>query len=168
MTSIATGRTPGHCAERGRNSSDTRSRNSAPQTRSFFRRVTYQIFAAFWPAAPRDEGFADKMNGLEKYVVSTTLREATWNNTTIIRGDIPNEISRLKQRSGGDILVFGSADLVDSLMEFDLVDELRLMVFPVVLGSGKRLFRNERDTSYLRLVGAGGRSVPRSPRQDHR
>jgi class 3 adenylate cyclase/dihydrofolate reductase len=116
-------------------------------------RVTYQIWAAFWPDAPKDEGFADRINSLEKCVVSTTLREPTWNNTTVIRGDLAREVSRLKQRIDGDIFVFGSADLVDSLMELDLVDELRIMLFPIVLGSGKRLFRDERDISHLRLVG---------------
>jgi class 3 adenylate cyclase/dihydrofolate reductase len=115
-------------------------------------RVTYQIWATFWPNAPRDHGFADKINAVDKYVVSTTLRTAAWNNTTIIDGDIAGEIAALKERYEGDIVVFGSAELVDALIEFDLVDELRLMVFPVVLGSGKRLFREERDISHLRLV----------------
>jgi class 3 adenylate cyclase/dihydrofolate reductase len=115
-------------------------------------RVTYQIWAAFWPDAPKDGGFADRINGLEKYVVSTTLREPTWNNTKVIRSDLAGEVSRLKERTDGDILVFGSAALLDSLLELDLVDELRVMVFPIVLGSGKRLFREERDISYLRLV----------------
>jgi len=117
-------------------------------------RVTYEIWATFWPAAPRDHGFADRMNSLEKYVVSTTLREPAWNNTTVIRGDLATEVSKLKERFEGDILVFGSAELLDSLMELDLVDELRIMVFPIVLGSGKRLFRDERAISHLRLVGA--------------
>ena len=117
-------------------------------------RVTYEIWVTFWPTAPKDAGFADRINGLQKYVVSTTLREPAWNNTTVIRGDLASEVSRLKERSDGDILVFGSAELVDSLLELDLIDELRIMVFPVVLGSGKRLFRDERDTSHLRLVGA--------------
>jgi dihydrofolate reductase len=76
-------------------------------------RVTYQIWAAFWPDAPREEGFADRINSLEKYVVSTTLREPTWNNTKVIRGDLSGEVSRLKERSDGDVLVFGSAELVD-------------------------------------------------------
>lgn len=116
-------------------------------------RVTYQIFAAFWPSAPEDEGgFAHRMNSIKKYVVSTTLREAGWNNSTLIRGDIAAEVSELKQQSGGDILIYGSADLVNTLMKHDLIDEYRLMVHPVVLGSGKRLFRDESDTSHLRLV----------------
>jgi class 3 adenylate cyclase/dihydrofolate reductase len=118
-----------------------------------FGRVTYQIFAVFWPTAPRDGGFADRMNAIEKYVVSTTLREATWNNTTIIRGDVADEVARLKQRVAGDIVVYGSADLVDSLLRHDLIDEFRILVFPVILGSGKRLFRDETDIAHLRLVG---------------
>ena len=117
-------------------------------------RVTYEIWVTYWPTAPKDAGFADRINGLEKYVVSTTLRDPTWNNTTVIRGDLAREVSRLKERPDGDIMVFGSAELVDSLLELDLVDELRILLFPVVLGSGKRLFRDERGISHLRLVGA--------------
>ena len=116
-------------------------------------RVTYQIWATFWPDAPKDAGLADRVNALEKYVVSTTLREPTWNNTKVIRSDLAGEVRRLKERSDGDVLVFGSAELVDSLLELDLVDELRIMLFPIVLGSGKHLFRDERDISHLRLVG---------------
>ena len=117
-------------------------------------RVTYQIFAAFWPTAPRDEGFADRMNSIEKYVVSSTLSEPTWNNTSILRGDIADAVIRLKEGPGGDILIFGSADLVNPLMRLGLIDEYRIMVFPVVLGSGKRLFREESDLSHLQLVGS--------------
>lgn len=117
-------------------------------------RETYQIFAAFWPSAPGDQRFANRMNGLEKHVVSTTMKKAEWNNTVIVRGDIAEEVSKLKQQRDGDILVFGSADLVNSLMKYDLVDEYRLMIFPVVLGSGKRLFGEGSDTSHLRLVGS--------------
>jgi class 3 adenylate cyclase/dihydrofolate reductase len=116
-------------------------------------RVTYQIFAAFWPTAPGDQGFADTMNSIEKYVVSRTLRSADWKNTSILRGNVAEEIPKLKQQPGSDILIFGSADLVNSLMRHDLIDEYRLMVFPVVLGSGKRLFRDESDTTHLQLVG---------------
>jgi class 3 adenylate cyclase/dihydrofolate reductase len=116
-------------------------------------RVTYQIFAVFWPTAPKDFGFADRMNGLEKYVVSKTLRVATWENTTFLRGDVAEEVAELKERIGGDIVVFGSGDLVDALMRHDLVDEFRILVYPVVLGSGKRLFQDGRDTSDLRMVG---------------
>lgn len=116
-------------------------------------RMTYQIFATFWPSAPGDPEFASRMNSIEKYVVSTTLKEAEWNNTVILRGDIAEEVSKLKQQRGGDIVIYGSADLVNALMKHDLIDEYRLLVFPVVLGSGKRLFRDESDTSHLRLVG---------------
>jgi class 3 adenylate cyclase/dihydrofolate reductase len=117
-----------------------------------FGRVTYQIFAVFWPTAPRDQGFADRMNGIKKYVVSRTLRDAEWNNTTVLRENVREEVAGLKQRHGGNILIYGSADLVNSLMPYGLIDEFRLLVFPVVLGSGKRLFREESDTSHLRLV----------------
>ncbi|HUG88452.1 MAG TPA: dihydrofolate reductase family protein, partial [Actinomycetota bacterium] len=113
-------------------------------------RVTYQIFAAFWPTAPASE-FKDGMNAVPKHVVSRTLQEPTWSNTSIVR-DVAREVPELKATPGGDILVHGSADLVDSLMRLRLVDELRIMVFPVVLGSGKRLFRDESDLSHLELV----------------
>jgi class 3 adenylate cyclase len=116
-------------------------------------RVTYQIFAAFWPSAPGDQGWADRMNGMPKYVVSATLSEARWNNSTLIRGNVPEEVLKLKEQPGKPILIHGSADLVNSLMKHDLIDEYRLMVFPVVLGSGKRLFRDESDIAHLRLVG---------------
>lgn len=115
-------------------------------------RVTYQIFAAFWPTAPGDLGFADRMNGLPKYVVSRTLKTAEWNNTVVLHENVAEQVSKLKQEHDRDILIFGSADLVNSLMKHDLIDEYRLLVFPVVLGSGKRLFRDESDLSHLRLV----------------
>ena len=115
-------------------------------------RVTYQIFAAFWPTAPSDHGFADRMNGMPKYVVSRTLKEATWSNTTIIGGDLREEIAKLKEHPGGDIVLCGSADLFNTLVKADAIDEYRLMVFPVVLGSGKHLFKDQGDTKHLRLV----------------
>ena len=115
-------------------------------------RVTYEIFAAFWPTAPNDEGFADRMNALPKYVVSKSLRTASWQNSTIIKGNPAEKVAELKQQSGGDILLFGSADLLDSLVRHDLIDAYRLMVFPVVLGSGKRLFRDATDMLHLELV----------------
>jgi dihydrofolate reductase len=114
--------------------------------------VTYQGFAAAWPTVTDEAGFADKMNSMPKYVVSTTLEEAEWNNSTVIKGDVAEEVSKLKQQVDGDILVAGSAQLVNTLMENDLVDELRLMVFPTVLGSGKRLFGDGFDRTNLRLV----------------
>ncbi|HEX4434164.1 MAG TPA: dihydrofolate reductase family protein [Acidimicrobiales bacterium] len=105
-------------------------------------RVTYEAFAAAWPAMEDPVGFAEKMNAMPKYVVSTTLRDedATWDNSTVIRGDVVREVAALKERLRGDLLVAGSATLVQTLLEHGLVDELRLMVFPIVLGSGKRLF----------------------------
>jgi len=103
-------------------------------------RVTYEGFAKAWPSIEDEAGFADKMNTMPKFVVSSTLENAEWNNTTVLSGNIPDEVSRLKQQFDGDILVAGSAQLAQSLLQHDLVDELRLMVFPIVLGSGKRLF----------------------------
>jgi dihydrofolate reductase len=105
-------------------------------------RVTYEAFAQAWPTMEDPVGFADQMNAMPKYVVSTTLRddEATWNNSTVIRGDVVSEIAALKGRVRGDLLVAGSATLVQTLMEHRLIDELRLMIFPIVLGTGKRLF----------------------------
>ena len=112
-------------------------------------RVTYEGFAAAWPS--RTGEFADKFNGMPKYVVSRTLDRADWSNTTVLRGDVPTEVARLKQTLGGDIVVHGSARLAQTLMENDLVDELRLMVFPVILGSGKRLFGETTDKKRWRL-----------------
>ncbi len=108
-------------------------------------RVTYQGFAAAWPGRSDEAGFADKMNGMRKYVVSATLpdADASWNNTKVIRGDVAGEIATLKKQAGGDILVAGSGQLVRTLIEHDLVDEYRLMVYPIVLGSGKRLFASD-------------------------
>jgi len=113
-------------------------------------RVTYEGFAAAWPS--REGEFADKFNTMPKYVVSSTLEEAEWNNSTVLKGDVAEEVAKLKQEHGGDIVVHGSAQLVQALVEHDLVDELRLMVFPVVLGSGKRLFGETSNKKPLRLV----------------
>jgi dihydrofolate reductase len=113
-------------------------------------RVTYEGFAAAWPSMEGE--FADKFNGMPKYVVSSTLEEAEWNNSTVLKGDVVEEVSKLRQGLSGEIVVHGSAQLVQTLVERDLVDELRLMVFPVVLGSGKRLFGDASDTKRLRLV----------------
>lgn len=115
-------------------------------------RVTYEGFAAAWPTVTDDVGFADRMNGMPKFVASTTLDEADWSNSTVIKGDVAEEVTRLKQQPGGDILVAGSARLVHTLMRHDLVDEYRLMVFPVVLGSGKRLFPDAGGKTTLTLV----------------
>jgi class 3 adenylate cyclase/dihydrofolate reductase len=115
-------------------------------------RVTYEIFASFWPTAPRDEGFADRMNSIPKYVVSGSLKTASWQNTTIL-GERPVEaIRELKREPGRDLFLYGSADLLNSLVGHDVIDEYRLMVFPLVLGSGKRLFHDATDVTHLQLV----------------
>lgn len=113
-------------------------------------RVTYEGFADAWPS--RAGEFADKLNGMSKYVVSTTLERADWNNSTLIADDVVEEIAELKQQPGGDILVNGSRQLVQTLLEHDLADEYRLMVFPIVLGRGKRLFDEGSARSVLRLT----------------
>jgi dihydrofolate reductase len=113
-------------------------------------RKTYDGFAAAWPS--RDGEFADKFNGMPKYVVSSTLTKPEWAHSTLLSYDVVEEISRLRQAPGGDIVVHGSAQLVQALLEYDLVDELRLMVFPVVLGTGKRLFSPTGDKKRLRLA----------------
>src|SRR5688500_1491782 len=115
-------------------------------------RTTYQIFAAFWPTAPAGE-FTDRMNEVPKYVVSRTLQRADWTNTTILSGDPAAEVEALKARDGGELILFGSADLANALLAHDLVDEFRLQLFPVVLGSGKHLFADRIDTHHLRLTG---------------
>jgi dihydrofolate reductase len=112
-------------------------------------RRTYEGFAAAWPE--RDGEFADKFNTMPKYVVSSRLRDPEWTNSTVLSGDVVDEITKLKRERDGDIVVHGSAQLVQSLIENDLVDELRLMVFPVVLGTGKRLFGETTDKKRLRL-----------------
>lgn len=129
-------------------------------------RVTYESFAEAWPQrSERKPGevaegteddmvvFADKMNGMPKQVVSTTLKDPQWNNTTVIGEDVVAEIKRLKKGNDGPILVLGSRTLVHTLMENDLIDEYRLMVFPVVLGGGRRLFPETPRKTVLRLVG---------------
>ena len=113
-------------------------------------RVTYQGFAEAWPS--REGEFADKFNTMPKYVVSSTLDEPEWNNSTVLKGDVVEEVEKLRREQEGEIVVHGSARLVQTLLENDLVDELRLMVFPVVLGSGKRLFGDTSDKKTLRLV----------------
>jgi dihydrofolate reductase len=117
-------------------------------------RVTYEGFAQAWPSMEEDRaGFTAKMNSMPKYVVSTTLQAADWNNSTVIRGDVAAQVATLKQRLGGDILVNGSRTLIQTLLAHDLIDEYRLMVFPVVLGSGKRLFEDGRiPKTTLRLA----------------
>jgi dihydrofolate reductase len=115
-------------------------------------RVTYQGFAEAWPSRTDEAGFADKMNSMPKFVVSTKLEDAEWNNSTLIKENVAEEVSKLKQQPGGNILIAGSGQLVHTLMQHDLIDEYRLMVFPIVLGNGKRLFPDGSDATALRLV----------------
>jgi len=113
-------------------------------------RRTYEGFAAAWPSMQGE--FADKFNSMPKYVIASKLKKAEWNNTTVLSGGVVEEVSRLKQQLTGDIVVHGSAMLVQALIEHDLIDELRLMVFPVILGQGKRLFGATNDKKALRLT----------------
>jgi dihydrofolate reductase len=113
-------------------------------------RRTYEGFAAAWPT--REGEFADKFNSMPKYVVSSTLSNPDWNNTTVVTGDVVAEISKLKQEQDGTIQVAGSRQLAQTLLEHDLVDQLNLMVFPVVLGTGERLFGETSDKKRLQLV----------------
>ena len=117
-------------------------------------RKTYEGFAAEWPGQKDDEGFAERMNSMPKYVVSRTSIDPRWNNTTVISGNVFEEVRRLKDQAGGHILVNGSCDLVHGLIENRLVDEVRLMVFPIVLGSGRRLFADSPHTWPFRLLSA--------------
>ncbi len=113
-------------------------------------RVTYEAFALAWPKIENE--FADKYNRMPKYVVSSTLTDATWTNTTVLHGDVADAVSELKQSVTGDMLVHGSVTLVRTLMAHDLVDELRLMTYPVVLGSGQQLFDDHSAKRRLRLT----------------
>jgi dihydrofolate reductase len=115
-------------------------------------RRSYEWFAARWPS--RRGELADRLNSLPKYVVSATLDHPAWNNSAVLRGDVLNEVSKLRQELNGDIVVPASFQLVHTLMEHDLVDELRLKIFPVVLGAGQRLFGETSDKKPLRLVGS--------------
>jgi dihydrofolate reductase len=120
-------------------------------------RVTYEEFAAFWPSqeegSDEDQETTDYMNNTPKFVVSKTLEEPLeWNNSTLIKGDIADEITKLKQQPGKDISITGSPTLVRSLLQDDLLDELRLMLHPIVVGSGKRLFEDGSDQKALQLV----------------
>jgi dihydrofolate reductase len=113
-------------------------------------RRTYEIFTALWP--PRSSELADRMNSLPKYVVSSTLEDPDWNNSTVLNGEVVNEVSKLKRELDGEIVIYASFKLVRTLMEHDLIDELRLMIIPVVLGAGERLFGETSDKKVMRLV----------------
>ncbi|HYJ37323.1 MAG TPA: dihydrofolate reductase family protein [Chitinophagaceae bacterium] len=114
-------------------------------------RKTYQVFAEAWPSRADPDSFADCMNSMPKFVVSTTLKKLSWQNSYLINGDIAAEVRKLKQPPGKDILVAGSAELVRTLMHHNLIDEYRLMVHPIVLGAGKRLFNSENGRRLLKL-----------------
>jgi dihydrofolate reductase len=113
-------------------------------------RRTYEFLASRWPS--RSGALADRLNAMPKYVVSSTLEDPEWSNSTVLKGDAVEEVSKLKQELEGDIVVPASIQLVRTLMEHDLVDELRLMVFPVVLGAGRRLFGETNDKKPMRLA----------------
>jgi dihydrofolate reductase len=113
-------------------------------------RVTYKCFAEAWPQ--RDGEFADKFNSMQKYVVSSTVDGSEWTNTTVLDGDVPEAVRKVRDEVDGDIVVHGSGQLVQTLLEHDLVDRLHLMVFPVVLGAGQRLFGETTDKKPLKLV----------------
>jgi dihydrofolate reductase len=113
-------------------------------------RRSYEFFAARWPS--RSGELADRLNSLPKYVVSSTLQDPTWNNTTVLKGDVVNEVWKLKQELNGDIVVPASFQLLRTLLEHDLVDELRLKIFPIVLGAGERLFGETSDKKPVRLL----------------
>ena len=117
-----------------------------------FGRRSYEFFAARWRS--RGGKLADRLNSLPKYVVSSTLEDPDWNNSTVLKGDVVNEVWKLKQELDGEIVVYGSIQLVRTLMEQDLVDELRLVIYPVVLGAGERLFGEPSDKKPMRLVAA--------------
>jgi dihydrofolate reductase len=117
-----------------------------------FGRKTYEKMAAYWPTAPEDDPYGRHMNSTPKYVASRTLQDVEWQNSTLITGDVAEEVARLKQQPGKNIAVLGSGDLVQTLLEHDLVDEFFLAVYPLVLGSGKRLFRDSDQVRKLHLV----------------
>ena len=114
-------------------------------------RVTYDAFAAVWPSVKDDTGFAERINGMPKFVASNTLQRAEWNNTTVLSGDAVEQVRALKKRPGGDILIYGSASLAHALILHGLIDAYNLMIFPTVLGKGKRLFP-EGYASVLKLT----------------
>jgi dihydrofolate reductase len=117
-----------------------------------FGRKTYEKMAAYWPTAPEDDPYARHLNSMPKYVASTTLEDVEWRNSTLIRGNVAEEVAKIKREPGGNIAVLGSGDLIQTLVRHDLVDEYFLGVFPIVLGSGKRLFRELDQARKLELV----------------
>jgi dihydrofolate reductase len=141
----------GRVGDRGRQEAAKVLLNEAMTAEAFLLgRRSYEFFAGRWPS--RSGELADRLNTLPKYVVSSTLEDPDWNNTTVLKGDAVNEVSKLKQELTGEIVVYASFQLVPTLLEDDLVDELRLMIYPVVLGAGERLFRETSDKKPMRLV----------------
>jgi dihydrofolate reductase len=124
-----------------------------------FGRKTYQALAAYWPTVPDDDLYGRHLNPMPKYVASTTLQGVEWQNSTLIKGDVAEEVAKLKEQPGNNIAVLGSGDLVQTLTNHDLVDEYFLAVFPIVLGSGKRLFRKANQAKRLRLVNSKATST---------
>jgi len=122
-------------------------------------RITYQGFAEAWPSRKDEQGFADRMNSIPKYVASTTLKQLDWNNSHLISGHLAGEVMMLKEKSGKDILVAGSSVLIQTLMAHDLIDEFRLLLYPVILGSGKRLFK---DGSFKKLKEVEAKALGKS------
>ena len=114
-------------------------------------RVTYEGFAAAWPSRKDTDGFADRFNSMPKFVVSKTLKKLDWNNSHLIKGDLATEVSKLKQQEGQDIVIHGSPTLIRSLLPHDVIDEYRLLVYPLVLGRGKRLF-DDASQAKLKLT----------------
>ncbi len=115
-------------------------------------RKTYEIFAAYWPFVKSDDPIAVKLNSAKKYVASKTLAKLDWNNSTLVKGDIVQEIKKLKERSGPELQIHGSSNLIQTLLKHDLIDEFRLKIFPVTLGTGKRLFGDGTAPAAFRLV----------------
>ena len=115
-------------------------------------RKTYEIFAAYWPYAKSDDPIAVKFNGAKKYVASTTLEKLDWSNSELIKGDVVQEIKKLKQQNGPELQVYGSGNLIQTLLKHDLIDEFRLKIFPITLGTGKRLFSDGTIPAGLKLI----------------
>jgi dihydrofolate reductase len=115
-------------------------------------RVTFEGFAAAWPGRTDEAGFADKFNSMPKYVVSTTLQHPDWNNSHVIRDNVAAEVAKLKEGDGGEISIQGSVELINSLLDSDVIDEYRLMVHPIVVGKGKKLFLDREASKSLALT----------------
>ena len=115
-------------------------------------RVTYEGFAAAWPGMTDEDGFAERMNSLPKYVASETLDQLEWNNSILMKDNIVGKMTRLKREVEQDIVIHGSSKLINSLFPYQLIDEIRLMVFPIILGSGKRLFKDRTELKSLKLL----------------